>query len=279
MSNPPSGVSKWNERPSAAPDPLGQADSMFELFFERSADAIWLFDPTAGVFVDCNQAAVDLIRAGTRENLLQLRPVDLAPPLQPDGRDSADKSREVVSLVEKLGAYRFEWLARRCDGQDVPLEVLSTPIASSGQTLHVVVSREITERKRAEAALRESEQMFRLLFETSSDGIMILDPATQTFIDCNEAAVQMSRGGTREWMLSRPLTKLAPEFQPDGRCSSSLIRDTITRALEEGCQHFEWTGRAFNGEEFPMEASLTPLRVGDRTLLVTVCRDVTERKT
>src|SRR5262249_50095174 len=145
-------------------------------------------------------------------------------------------------------------------GQDVPLEVLSTPIATSGQTLHVVVSREISERKRAEAALRESEQMFRLLFETSSDGIMILDPATETFVDCNDAAVQMSRGGTREWMLSHPLSMLAPELQPDGRCSATLIRETIARTLDKGCQHFEWTGRAFNGEEFPMEVSLTPLR-------------------
>jgi PAS domain S-box-containing protein len=252
---------------------------MFELFFERSADAIWLYDPKAGVFVDCNQAAVQLMRAGTKENLLQLRPADLSPPLQPDGCCSMQKAGEVTSMADKLGAYRFEWVARRCDGEDVPLEVLSTPIATNGHTLHVVVSRDITERKRAETALRDSEQMFRLLFETSTDGIMILDPTTQTFIDCNQAAVQMSRGGTRQWLLSQPLTCLAPEFQPDGRGSAQLIRDTIKRALEKGSQHFEWTGRAFNGEEFPMEVTLTPLRIGEKTLLVTVSRDVTERKT
>jgi len=279
MTSPRSDVSKWNERPSALSGALGQPDSMFELFFERSADAIWLFDPEAGVFVDCNLAAVELMRAGTKEKLLQMRPTDLSPPLQPNGCRSEDRAGEVVALANKLGAYRFEWLARRCDGQDVPLEVLSTPIAANGHTLHVVVSRDITERKRSDAALRESEEMFRLLFETSSDGIMILDPATQTFIDCNEAAVQMSRGGSREWLLTRPLTQLAPEIQPDGRGSAQLIRDTIIRTMEKGSQHFEWTGRAFNGDEFPMEVTMTPLRIGDRTLLVTVSRDVTERKT
>src|SRR5215468_1738976 len=106
MSNPPSGVSKWNERPSAAPDPLGQADSMFELFFERSADAIWLFDPSAGVFVDCNQAAVELMRAGTKARLLNARPEDISPPLQPDGMTSRDKTAEVVELSAKHGGYR-----------------------------------------------------------------------------------------------------------------------------------------------------------------------------
>jgi len=40
---------------------------MFQLLFERSADAILLLDPQAGVFVDCNQAAVELMHAGTKE--------------------------------------------------------------------------------------------------------------------------------------------------------------------------------------------------------------------
>ena len=47
---------------------------MFQLLFELSADAIWLFDPQAGVFVDCNSAAVELMRAGTKEALLGSRP-------------------------------------------------------------------------------------------------------------------------------------------------------------------------------------------------------------
>ena len=52
---------------------------MFQLLFERCADAIWLFDPEAGVFVDCNSAAVELMRAGTKEKLLGARPEDLSP--------------------------------------------------------------------------------------------------------------------------------------------------------------------------------------------------------
>src|SRR5580765_1642409 len=104
MSSPARRIRKWNERPSAPPGVLCQTDSMFELFFERSADAIWLYDPKAGVFVDCNQAAVQLMRAGTKENLLQLRPADLSPPLQPDGSCSMQKAGEVTSMADKLGA-------------------------------------------------------------------------------------------------------------------------------------------------------------------------------
>ena len=95
MTNPTPTLGKWTERPSVLALGLGQGDSMFELLFERSADAIWLFDPRTGVFVDCNQAAVDLMRAGTKEKLLQLRPEDLSPPVQPDGTPSGGFERRV----------------------------------------------------------------------------------------------------------------------------------------------------------------------------------------
>jgi len=88
-------------------------------------------------------------------------------------------------LVDELGSHRFEWVAHRFDGSEVPLEVLSTAIEVGGRSLNVVVSRDITERKSTEAALRESEQKFRELFEASSDAIQILDPQQRKIVDCN----------------------------------------------------------------------------------------------
>src|SRR6185369_9456213 len=149
---------QWNERPSASAGILGDTDSMFQLLFERSADAIVLFDPETGVFVDCNAAAVALMRAGSKEKLLQVSPADLAPPLQPDGQSSAEKAAEITTLVQKNGSHRFEWLARRFDGTDVLLENVATAIPVGGRMLHVVIPRDITERKRAEAEIRQLNQ-------------------------------------------------------------------------------------------------------------------------
>ena len=139
---------QWNERPSASAGILADTDSMFQLLFERSADAIVLFDPETGVFVDCNAAVVALMRAGSKEKLLQVSPADLAPPLQPDGQPSAEKAAEITALVQKNGSHRFEWLARRLDGTDVLLENVATAIPVGGRMLHVVIPRDITERKR-----------------------------------------------------------------------------------------------------------------------------------
>src|SRR5437867_4217490 len=65
MNNAPTDARQRDESPSASESSLKDNPSMFQLLFERSADAIWLFDPQAGVFVDCNPAAVELMRAGT----------------------------------------------------------------------------------------------------------------------------------------------------------------------------------------------------------------------
>src|SRR4030095_10584552 len=107
---------------------------------------------------------------------LGARPEDLSPHLQPDGTPTRERSAQVTALVAERGGHRFEWTGRRLDGSDIPLEVLVTQVRVGDRKLNVTVSRDITDRKSAEAALRESDQKFRGLFEASSDGILIIDP-------------------------------------------------------------------------------------------------------
>jgi PAS domain S-box-containing protein len=251
---------------------------MFQLLFERSPDAIVLLDPQAGVFVDCNQAAVALFRAASKEMLLRLRPEDLSPSLQPDGTPSSVKTAEILALVAKCGVHRFEWVCRRFDGNDIPLEVLVTQIQVDGQSLNVAVARDITVRKRTEAALRENEQKFRGLFEASSDAIQILDPQERKIIDCNAATLKMVGAMDKEWFLNQPIESLSPERQLDGRSSRDVGRIWTERALTQGPQRFEWQGKRFNGEEFPVEILLTPVQLNARRMLVSVSREISERK-
>ena len=202
---------KWAERPNAPDTGFMENEPMFRLLFERSADAIVLFDPQAGVFVDCNQAAVELMRSGTKAALLQKKPSDLSPPFQPDGRSSEEKSAEITLLAGARGSYRFEWVARRMDGQAVPLEMLTTPILANGRVLHVVVSRDITERKRAESELRGSQQLLASVADNISEGIYRTGP-NHELIFANRAYLRMSgyesleelRGVPREQLYANP---------------------------------------------------------------------------
>lgn len=195
--------SQWDERTDAARGVSGDDPSMFRLLFERSADAIWLFDPREQVFVDCNAAAVELMRCGTRERLLRTRPAELSPARQPDGRGSEEVAREVAATVERSGAYRFEWTARRFDGTEVPLEVIATQIAKHGRPLHVVVSRDISERKQAEAALRRSEQLLSSIADNIREAVYRTGPAHQLDY-VNSAYLRMFGYANLEEVQRRP---------------------------------------------------------------------------
>jgi PAS domain S-box-containing protein len=267
-----------DESTSAPESWVRHSDVVFDSLFERSADAIWLYDPQTGLLFDCNQAAVELMGAKSKEQMLPARPEDLSPPVQADGLRSADKRAEIVALVERQKTYRCEWLVRRLDGREVPLEVSSTAIVQGGRSIHVVISRDITERKRAEADLRESEQKFRELFEASTDAISIFDPQTRSNIACNEATVKLLGGPDKDWFLRQPVASLSPERQPDGRLSREVGQVWVERALSHGPQRFEWMARRSSGEEMPVEILLTPVRLSGRLLLVTVSRDISQRK-
>src|SRR4029434_940234 len=145
--NSPPGL-KWDERTSVNDSSLADNESMFRQLFERSADAIFLFDPGREVFVDCNRAAVEMMRATSKEQLLMVHPANLSPEFQPDGKTSREKTPEVINLALDKGSYRFEWRARRMDGTEFPLEVLLTTIQAGEHPLMATVCRDITERKR-----------------------------------------------------------------------------------------------------------------------------------
>ena len=139
-------------------DPLLNGDTKFRLLFERTADAILLLDTSTNLFVDYNQAALDMLRC-TREEMRSLHPSVLSPPTQPDGRPSFEKANEMIATAVRQGSHRFEWIHCSPHREDFPVEVLLTPVQLGQTPLLITVWRDITERKQAEAALRQAQKL------------------------------------------------------------------------------------------------------------------------
>jgi PAS domain S-box-containing protein len=133
---------------------LTESEHRFRTLFEQSPDAVLLFDSERGIFIDCNSAALTLLRC-TKAWLLEKHPWDIAPTRQPDGRLSVDVAREIVTDLQRVDSLRFEWRHGRGDGTDFPAEISETAIVINGAKTFVAVVRDVTERKRAEAELRE----------------------------------------------------------------------------------------------------------------------------
>jgi PAS domain S-box-containing protein len=193
-----SNSAELNERCSASGGPSRNTESMFHLLFERTADAVWLFDPGTATVVDCNKAAVALMRCASRTDLIGKRAEEISTEVQPDGTPTVESVARRIAEILKSGNSRFEWTVRRFDGTELPLEVNATTIERDGKPVFVLVSRDITERKDAEAALLMSETRFRSLFERSADAMALFDPDTGQFIETNEAFARRIGAPSRE---------------------------------------------------------------------------------
>ncbi|MCK9209906.1 MAG: PAS domain S-box protein [Ignavibacteriaceae bacterium] len=132
------------------------------------------------------------------------------------------------------------------------------------------------ERKRTEDELKESEEMFRRLFDESNDPILLLDETG--FFDCNPSTVSLLGYTSKEEFLNKKPWELSPEKQPDRQLSSVKAKMMINKAIAEGYNRFEWIHTKSDGSDVPVEVMLTPIQLKGKQILYTIWRDIAERK-
>ncbi len=147
----------------------------------------------------------------------------------------------------------------------------------SGRTVEIHgTNQDITERKKMQEAVLESEEKFRLLFERSADPTLFLYEGK--FIDWNEAAARDLGCLSGDDIIGIGPVDISPERQPDGRLSSEKVRELIDETLRNGVNRFEWVHRNSSGEDRWIDVSLTVIPIHGRKIIYTVWRDISERK-
>lgn len=117
---------------------------------------------------------------------------------------------------------------------------------------------------------------YRDFFERSADAHLIIDG--ETFVDCNQATVDLLRYRNKQELLQSHPSELSPELQPDGRHSFEKANEMIAIAVERGSHRFEWEHKRADGEVFPVEVVLTAVPGGLGSRVHTVWRDISDRK-
>ncbi|CAN5851549.1 hypothetical protein BH23GEM3_BH23GEM3_15220 [soil metagenome] len=181
-------------------------------------------------------------------------------------------------LEQAAAAGRFEdegWRVRK-DGSQFWSNVVITPLYRGGELAgFATVTRDLTARREAEAALIESKERFRVFAETAADAIFTVDERS-TILYANPA-VQRIFGYSAEELLGQPMTTLIPD-----RLRASH-RAGVVRHAETGEKRIPWTGVQLpglmkNGEEVPLEISFGEYERDGRHFYTGIARDITERE-
>jgi two-component system cell cycle sensor histidine kinase/response regulator CckA len=156
---------------------LQESDARNRRLLDASPDAVLLSDPT-GHFLDCNQTAID--RYGySRDEFLLMSYRDLA------ALDLRDRAGEHVQETMERGETVFEWRHRCKDGSELPVEIRTVFFTAQGEPRIMATVRDLTEPKRAEAELHQSEERFKSLSSMTTEGIMIHEDGV--IVDANQA--------------------------------------------------------------------------------------------
>ncbi len=189
---------------------------------------------------------------------------------------SSDEVQKAMEKVKNNRRTHFEFQHRRADGSIRDVDVYSSLIDLKGKKIIHSIVQDITERKRAEEQLRESEQLFRSLFEASPNAIMLLDPhdphVSWPIVDCNEEACQMN-GYTREELIGQSIDVLNLTQATDEERAAYL-----KQLREKDVVSLESFHRRKDGSIFPIEVSTSVVTVRNHELVLGIDRDITDRK-
>lgn len=179
---------------------------------------------------------------------------------------------ELLARLKNLAgkSARFETVHQRKDGTLINVEISTTSVEIGGHFYYFASSSDITERKKAEEALKTREERFQALFDRASEGILIVSTSGK-LIAANESFARM-HGYTPQEMQSMNLKDLDP---PD---SLAQLPERMRRLLAEGFLTFEVENYHKDGHTFPMEVSASLIVVDGEPVIQSFSRDITERK-
>ncbi|HPJ39754.1 MAG TPA: PAS domain S-box protein, partial [Spirochaetota bacterium] len=249
---------------------LKESEEKFRLMFEYSEDPQFIIEDN--VFIDCNESALRLLGLLEKDFIIGKHPADLSPENQPDSSLSAIQEKNYLAQALKRGSLSFEWIFNTFSGGTVPADVTLTTISLHGKKMFHAMCRDITTRKAAETALRESEERYRMLVETMNDGLLTLD-TTGRITYTNQRICEML-GYTENELTGKHLS----EFADSGFSGFMNVKDNQELISETGQHEIVFITKSGNR----LYSIVSPRRIIDKEGTHTgnfgIFTDITERK-
>lgn len=235
----------------------------YERLFNANPVPMWIYDLETLRFLAVNDAAVSTY-GYARDEWLGMTIKDIRP------------AEDVPRLLEQVDRDRDEsyspaqvWAHRKKDGSSMQVEVSAHSMAFKGRPARVVSVLDVTDRRRLETAMEQSEARYRALFENNHAVMLVIDPATTAIVDANPAAANFY-GYSREQLRQMRIGDI-------NVLSAEEIRAQMELARSERRQFFEFRHRLASGEVRNVDAYSGLVQVAGRPLLYSIVHDVTRR--
>ncbi|HEV3437835.1 MAG TPA: PAS domain S-box protein [Gemmata sp.] len=251
---------------------IANIQELMQTLFEEAGDALFLFKPENGRVVEVNPMA-QLLSGMTRPALLEETVDALFRSESPGG---SARLRRVYQNTVSFHSQDGFFLRQRTKGGWVPVNLTVARLHVKPKTLGLITARDVSERRRSETALRESETLKRSILDSALDCIITMDHEG-TIIEFNPAAERVF-GYSREKAVGQRLAQLI--VPPASRAAYAR---GIAHYLNTGegpilDRRIEVTALRADGTEFPIELTITAIRIKEKPVFTAFIRDVTERK-
>jgi two-component system, cell cycle sensor histidine kinase and response regulator CckA len=153
---------------------LRESESFRRRIFESSRTPIVIMDAETLRYIDCNPAATEIYRFASREETLGKTPKDVSAPVQYDRTPSAEKALFFINKARTEGMAVFEWRHQRPDGEIWDAQVHLMSFQAGGRHFLQFTLQDITERKKAEDALRERDERLQSIFDNADEIIHMI---------------------------------------------------------------------------------------------------------
>ena len=241
---------------------LRVSEASYRAIFDSAEDAIFVHDIVSGAIIDVNPKACASY-GYTRDEMLKILGGALRSGTPPYTQEDAEKLEAVIAG----NTQKFERPSKNKNGSLRWDDVFMKRVTISGQDRILVLTREITDRKLAETALRSSEEQYRSIFNASIDGLVLWN-AQAEIVDVSPALSKMY--GYSEEEFSR---------LPAGRFTCLSYHPAVLRSVAAGVPlHAEFTALRKDGSALELEVHGIPMQYQGKPHALTIARDITEKK-
>jgi len=165
-----------------AEERLRESEERYRVLFNSSHDALLTLEPPVFKFTTGNAAAMKLFGVKDISGFTNLYPWGMSPEIQPDGRASITKGKEMLEIAMREGSCYFEWTHKRLDGSEFPCSVLLSVLTFGGKKIVQANVRDITEKRIIEDELKRKTEFLEAQKEASLDGLLVINEKGQRIL-------------------------------------------------------------------------------------------------